>query len=448
MLRKGHLSPVRTYKKTRLPVFSRLTLAWSGAALIGIIGAGVFVHAAIYGNGGERIALPVGTIENFARGATQSPNTTDAPYDVAPPSGGLRLGAPRLRGGDDEPTVKRHADERAHPDTEDGDVEDILLIPEEDYASLLPDEYDDDTPITDADIIITIPGSTSQSRGAHPPQLASLNRGEVITPIPDPTSALLEDTVLGKIPKIAADGRRSMQVFARKSDAASNSPRVAMVVGGLGLDPILTERIINTLPADVSLAFAPYAKDLPLWTKKARNAGHEVLIELPMESYGGNAQALGAAALLTTRTTKENLQRLDWLMSRFGGYFAATNYLGGKLSAKDDAIAPILKRLNDAGVAYIDDTGAARPAARNARVPIATVNRIIPPAQTDSARAVVRRELASLEKIAQRDGIALGKTYAYDISVEELITWYSGLNERGVGTAPASRALQSPRAAR
>ena len=123
------------------------------------------------------------------------------------------------------------------------------------------------------------------------------------------------------------------------------SPTVSLIVGGLGLNKALTERAIDDLPAEISLAFAPYAKDLDFWTEKARNAGHEVLIELPMENYSGDPTALGAAGLLTSRTPAENLQRLDWLMSRFGGYFAATNYQGGKFAANDEAMAPILARL-------------------------------------------------------------------------------------------------------
>jgi len=234
-----------------------------------------------------------------------------------------------------------------------------------------------------------------------------------------------------------------MTSYARPFTNPDNLPRIAIIVGGLGLNPALTERAIDELPPEISLAFAPYAKELSFWTEKARRSGHEVLIELPMESYGGNQQALGAAALLSTRSAQENLQRLDWLLARFGGYFAATNYMGGKFSADENALLPILQKLRDAGVAYIDDTGAARLAGEQTAVSWTTVNRMIPPAPDESRRRAVRRELKALEKIAQRDGAALGKTYVYAATLDEIIQWSNGLNENGFIAAPASSVLQA-----
>jgi polysaccharide deacetylase 2 family uncharacterized protein YibQ len=266
--------------------------------------------------------------------------------------------------------------------------------------------------------------------------------------VADPDPALLRDTPFGKIPKPANDGRLAMNFYRGRFDGGDNSPRVALIVGGLGLNKALTERAIDELPPEVSLAFAPYATELAFWTKKARKAGHEVLIELPMETYSGDPSALGAAGLLTSRTPSENLQRLDWLMSRFSGYFAATNYLGGKFAADPKAMAPVLTRLREAGVAYVDDTGAAKTIAERNGAAVATVTRVIPPAPDDTARRSVRRALDSLEKSAERDGAALGKTYAYAATIEEISKWTSGLEEKGLTLAPASSALPSRYASR
>ena len=439
---------VRSRRKIRIPVLSRLTIAWVSISACVALFTGITFFSLHARDTENRVELTVGTIEHFARVNNNAP----AIASVAPTgNGGLRLSAPRLR--DDsvtrETTNKTSADAaepERHPDT-DGGVEEILLLPEETFAELELDEsafetfVDDDAPINADDIVITIPGNANN--GVIQPSLASLNRLEPDTKaIPDPPTTMLRKTPLGAVPVISPDGRQAMSVFARKTTPASDKPKIAIIIGGLGLNTSLTERIIDETPADVSLAFAPYAKDLPFWTKKARDAGHEVLIELPMDGYGGNTDALGAAALLSSRTQLENSQRLDWLMARFGGYFAATNYLGSRFSADHESITPVLKKLTDAGVAYIDDTGAARTNT-NGSAALATVNRVIPPAPDDSARNQVRRELSALEKIAIRDGVALGKTYAYDVSVDELLQWYQGFDEKGLTTAPASFALKT-----
>ena len=236
--------------------------------------------------------------------------------------------------------------------------------------------------------------------------------------------------------------------YAQRDFESTGAPQIAIIVGGLGLNTALTERAIDELPSNISLAFAPYAKNLDFWTRKARQAGHEVIIELPMEGYGGNPDALGAAGLLTSRKPQDNLQRLDWLLARFGGYFAATNYQGAKFSTDPEALATVMKRLRQSGVAYIDDTGAALDVARKEGAAVATVSRVIPPAPDDSKRSTVRRELRALEQTARKNGAALGKTYAYATTIDEISAWAKSLQENGFEAAPASAVLQATAANR
>ena len=301
---------------------------------------------------------------------------------------------------------------------------------------------ENDEDFSSGEVVITIAGGGGSSAG---PRAITTTNASYIAPtkIPAPHASLLRSTPLGDVPKISSDGRRPSTYYARPFDGAEDTPRIAIVVGGLGLNATLTERAIDDLPPDISLAFAPYAKNLEFWTEKARNAGHEVLIELPMDSHGASQSALGAAALLNSHSTEENLQRLDWLLSRFGGYFAATNYLGGKFSANADALTPILSRLKQSGVSYIDDTGAAAKAGARSGVEWTLVDRMIPPAPDASKAGRVKRELNALENLAQRNGVALGKTYAYGATIDELVRWSDELAEKNVSIAPASSILQN-----
>ncbi|MEO1252329.1 MAG: divergent polysaccharide deacetylase family protein [Pseudomonadota bacterium] len=419
----------------RRPVISRLTLAWTGAGATALLLASVVAYPSLSGRGGARISLPVDGIETMARREA--------------PAGGLRLGSPgedaARFAADDSP---RDQDADAN-DAASADAVDILTYSEAFPA--LPDEGggdfadDDDVALAfDADdVVITIAGG---ARRVTPVTAARLSPVDPVTPVAEPDPALMRKVAFGTVPKISLDGRMAMHAYRSAFKGGDGRARISLLVGGLGLNAALTERAIDELPPAVSLAFAPYAKDLDYWTQKARRAGHEVLIELPMESYGGGAEALGSASLLTSRSPEENLQRLDWLMSRFGGYFAATNYQGGKFSANDDALAPILAQLRDAGVAYIDDTGAAA-GARSGAV-IASVDRIIPPAPDDAGRTGVTRALARLEAAAREDGAVLAKTYAYPATIEEIATWASELDKDIFMLAPASSALPARFASR
>ena len=426
---------VKRRRKFKRPVISRLTLAWAGAASVCLMIAGAALYPTFTGTAADRISLSVEGVETMARADSNNSLNT------IPSAGGLRLaapGAPDLAapGLREEPagpiiTTLNRADDEAGTLTAD-----IL-----DY----PVEFDpaEDGLIDPGEVVITIAGGDLR---VTPVSAASIT--PIRQAVPDPDPALLRASPFGKIPTVSKDGRRALHFYRNAYEGANGRPQVALIVGGLGLDKPLTERAIDDLPAEVSLGFAPYAKDLEFWTSKARAAGHEVLIELPMESYGGDPAALGTAGLLSSRTPEENLQRLDWLLSRFGGYFAATNYLGGKFSADSNALTPVLSRLREAGVGYIDDTGAAGALASRTGTIISSVSTIIPPAPDDSARRNIRRELKSLATLARKDGTALGKTYAYAVTIDEIVDWAEQLEDEGLSLAPASVTLPSRYATR
>lgn len=421
----GFMSASRPRRK-RAPVVSRLTLAWTTFALVA---SAVALYAIMWGARAlkpERVALAVdGEVETMARSEpmpTRSALRPGAAGDRFPPA----LAEPPLRDG-------------AAPEEPDyADAQDLLADGTTDT---------DDTLDVPSEVVITVDGQPARAPGEEvaPAHAASLGRSAAY-PIPDAFSDLLQDTSFGKIPKIGAGGRSAANAYSKKWEGDHKRPTAAIIVGGLGLDPRVTARAIDQLPPEITLSFAPYAKDLEHWTAEARARGHEIMIELPMEGYGGSVKSLGPAGLLTSRTPAQNLQRLDWLLSRFGAYFGATNYFGGKFSADRASIAPVIERLKSLGLAYVDDTGAAASAFPEDGA-ATSVDRMIAPEGPSQTAEDVTRDLKALEAAAQKDGDALGKTFAYDASIDAIAAWAEGLDEDGIALAPASAVLKA-RAAR
>jgi len=60
----------------------------------------------------------------------------------------------------------------------------------------------------------------------------------------------------------------------------------------------------------VTLAFAPYGKDLPSAVSSARAGDHEVLLEVPLEPFDYPDSDPGPDTLLTGEAPRENLNRL------------------------------------------------------------------------------------------------------------------------------------------
>ena len=80
------------------------------------------------------------------------------------------------------------------------------------------------------------------------------------------------------------------------------------MVGGLGIDEKGTIAAIDRLPAAVSLAFAPYGADLERDAARAREAGHEILLQAPMEPFGYPSANPGPHTLTTAASEAENLE--------------------------------------------------------------------------------------------------------------------------------------------
>lgn len=408
-------------RRFRLPVLGRLAWAWlgftAGAVLFGI-------YALTFGakiDAPTRVAVPVGALERMA------PPQTVSVLDAAQSQ--IR---PTLREGE-TPDDARRSDVFAQAPIE------VLRQPADPIDSYTDYYADDALALDENDIVITIDGAPATGASAKPATTAALTRPAFRIPDPDP--ALLARTAFGMRPAIAADGRRAARHYARPFAGEAGAPRVALIVAGLGLNSTLTARAIDELPPEITLAFAPYAKDLDYWTARARAAGHEIMIELPMETRNG-AEALGPAALSTERTPAENLQRLDWLLSRFGGYFGATNYLGGKFSADRDAMRPVLARLAEAGLVYVDDTGATRTLGLDGG-PVAVVDRMIAAGAHSDDIGAARRDLRALAAIAERNGRALGKAYAYDAVIDAVTGWSEALAAEGIALAPASAVVHA-----
>ncbi|MBV9550716.1 MAG: divergent polysaccharide deacetylase family protein [Alphaproteobacteria bacterium] len=96
--------------------------------------------------------------------------------------------------------------------------------------------------------------------------------------IADP--ALIENTPLGPLPRIADDGRKPMTAYA--APAAAGKFKIAIVMTGLGLSAKATGAALAGLPPSVTVGLLPYAADAPRWLNAARADGHEVLLEVPM----------------------------------------------------------------------------------------------------------------------------------------------------------------------
>jgi polysaccharide deacetylase 2 family uncharacterized protein YibQ len=264
---------------------------------------------------------------------------------------------------------------------------------------------------------ITFPGAAGQGLPAAP--IAGLSQ-------PGPG---------GPLPVIAADGRTAAQAYARPY-RDTGKPRVALIIGGLGLNAKTTREAIDKLPPQVTLSFVPYAEGLQGWIDLARAGGHEVLLEAPMEPIDYPDNDPGPYTLMAADPAPETARRLEWLLSRASGYFGVTNYLGGRFLTSDKGLAAFMGVMRQRGLAFIDDGTAAKRSGGGA--PRASADRIVDD-QLDAD--AIDKQLLALEASAVRNGQALGSGFAYPLTLEQVAQWASGLEQRGYSLAPASAVM-------
>ena len=102
------------------------------------------------------------------------------------------------------------------------------------------------------------------------------------------------------LPRIGADGRMPMQVYAAGFDPAIRRPRVGAAAGRHRLRRGGQQLAIHALPAAVTLAVSPYAPDPAEAAGRRAAAGHEILVSIPMEPEGYPLNDPGPRALLTS----------------------------------------------------------------------------------------------------------------------------------------------------
>ncbi|MBZ9675529.1 divergent polysaccharide deacetylase family protein [Mesorhizobium sp. ES1-1] len=259
-----------------------------------------------------------------------------------------------------------------------------------------------------------------------------------------PDAELIESSETGPLPVRAADGRRPFDVYARPWSGARGA-RVAIVIGGLAVSQTGTQAAIAKLPAEVTLGFAPQGNSIGRWMQAARQSGHEVIMQVPLEPFDYPNVNPGRNTLTVTASADENLKNLHWALSRTTNYTGVMNYMGARFSADASAMGPFMAELGKRGLAYIDDGSSARSLAPDLAlkdgVPFVAGDAAIDAVQD---RGAILKKLDELEATARAKGSAVGIGSAFDLTVDTVSSWVVEAKKRGIEIVPISAVAIDP----
>ena len=242
------------------------------------------------------------------------------------------------------------------------------------------------------------------------------------------------------LPVISETGEEIADAYARPYYGRASQPTVSLVVGGLGINYTHTKAAIDELPPEVTLSFAPHARGLQTWITRAREAGHEVLIELPLEAHNYGRVRPHSNTLRAQSNPVTNTSNLEQVLSLAHGYYGVINYQGDKFAANAEASQSMFEALRSRGVAFVEDgslppTSTLRISAGAAGARFMKADFVIDARMEADA---MQSQLTALETAALEQGGALGTAISYPLTVDIIRDWTQTLDAKGMVLAPAS----------
>jgi uncharacterized protein len=294
------------------------------------------------------------------------------------------------------------------------------------------------------------PGSARQAAalpapepaGPKPLDQAALDRliAKVAEPVPEentkPVPAIIppiEPPVTDLVPSKTPAWIRNAVVY----KAEASKPMIALVIDDVGIDRRRSDAVV-ALPGPLTLSFLTYAHDLDKQTTAARARGHELMVHVPMQPKSADADP-GPKVLRVRDTPVQLAEKLEWGLSRFGGYVGVNNHMGSRFTTDRTGMQAVMTALGGRGLFFLDSMTAPDSAgvstARAAGVPVLTRDVFL---DNEDSPEEVRYRLEQVEKIALRTGAAIAIGHPHDATITVLRDWIPDALSRGFAIVPVS----------
>ncbi len=219
--------------------------------------------------------------------------------------------------------------------------------------------------------------------------------------------------------------------------ATSAAPKVIIIIDDMGVDRRASEAAL-AMPGPITFSFLPYARQVGDMVEKARHAGGEIMLHLPMEPTG--AADPGPHALVTGMTGGGFLNNLEWNLTRFDGYVGVNNHMGSKLTADMAAMKTLLGYLEHEGLFFLDSLTTKETAVRSAarEIGVETFARDVFLDDAVGDKEEIRKQLNLAEHIARETGYVVAIGHPRKETLEVLGPWMTSAPARGLELVFAS----------
>jgi polysaccharide deacetylase 2 family uncharacterized protein YibQ len=228
------------------------------------------------------------------------------------------------------------------------------------------------------------------------------------------------------------------QRFAMPAPAPEGRPIIAIVIDDLGVIHPGTARAV-ALPAQVTLAWFPFARNLPDHLAAARERGHEALLHMPMQAFGHTAAQTGPDPLRIDLPPEENLRRLITAIDAVPDTVGLNNHMGSVATRSLPLMQLVAEELKRREMLLLDSLTISHSVAYGcaAQAGVAAAKRdVFIDYKHDST--VIRGQLELIEHLAREWGQVIAIGHPLPLTLDAIEEWLPTLDAKGFVLWPVS----------
>jgi polysaccharide deacetylase 2 family uncharacterized protein YibQ len=225
-----------------------------------------------------------------------------------------------------------------------------------------------------------------------------------------------------------------------RAAAEGDAARLALVVDDFGFSFGPLVRSFVELPSAVAISIIPGAPHARAVARAARDAGHPVLVHLPMEPESYPAADPGENAVMVADADSTVRAKVRDAIAGVPGAEGMNNHMGSRAMADERIVRIMMEELRSAGLYFLDsNTGEGSPAravARELGVPYVENWRFWDTGSSEASH--MDAALASLARRARRGEPTIGIGHPGREALDALARFLAGPDAAGVTLVPPS----------
>ncbi len=225
----------------------------------------------------------------------------------------------------------------------------------------------------------------------------------------------------------------------------ADRPLLAIVIDDFGWGVPGTEDAMS-LPPEVTVAVIPGGPRSVDEGRRARAAGHEVLLHLPMEPLdpGGRGLTVVPGTITTAMETGEIEGLVEKYLDELGPVPGLNNHTGSRATADLRVVEAVTEVARERGVFVIDSRTAGdsilEAVARRRGVPAASNAMFL---DNNREESYVRSRILAAASLARRKGAAIAIGHVNPVTVKAVREALPDVERMGVSLVAASRAVRA-----